>query len=91
MIDFTDNYHQIMTRALYHMLIEADPNRTKFEPFTAEECKLAAIERVAKIRTHNKRYFSEVEEFAIYFYTEADYEKIAVKCNAMLEDAWAWG
>ena len=90
MIDFTNVYTQIMANALFYAMKRNDPDRTKFEPFTAEECKLAAMKRVAEIRAHNKRSFSEVEEFAIYFYTEADYEQIAVKCNDKLTDEWAW-
>ncbi len=80
-----------MANALYYDMMAKDPERTKFEPFTAEECKTAAIARTDKIRAHNKKIFSELEEFAIYFYSEADYESIAKKCNARIEDAWQWG
>ena len=88
MMDFTNYYTQLMANALYYAMIAKDPDRTKFEPFTAEECKTAAIARTAEIRAHNKKVFSEIEEFALYFYTEANYESIAEKCNARIEDAW---
>jgi hypothetical protein len=79
-----------MAAALFYKMLKADPDRTKFEPFTAEECKLSAIERVKEIRAHNKDFFSEIEEFAIYFYSEANYEQIAIECNTMLEAVWCW-
>jgi hypothetical protein len=89
-MDFTAFYTRIMADVLYESMIAQDRDRTKFEPFTPDECKAAAIARVSKIRAHNRKNYREIEEFAVYFYTEANYKTIADMCNKMLEAAWPW-
>lgn len=90
MFDFTDVYHEVMAKAIFSELKKQDSVWTRYLPFTAEECKAAAVSRTSEIHAHNNRCFPELEEFAIYFYTEANYDLIAAKCNRMLQAEWQW-
>lgn len=78
-------------KILYWDDLYGDRDRSPYEPYTVEECQEAARHRLADIHSHVKRGYGELEWFADFFYTNADFDRVTELCNEMLKLNWKWG
>lgn len=93
--EFTEHQLKKVADGVFNILywddIYSDRDRSPYEPYTVEECRVAADYRLNWIHSHCKREFSELETFADFFYGNADYDRVTELCNEMLKQHWPWG
>jgi hypothetical protein len=78
-------------KSLYWDEFTGDRDRSPYEPYTVEECRARAEDRLDWIHSHCKDGFGELESFANFFYAAADYDRVTEICNEMLKQNWKWG
>jgi len=93
--DLTDYQTLRVAEGVFGMLYwdeyHGDRDRSPYEPYTEDECRAGAELRKEWVHAHCKRGFSELETFADFFYTNADYGRVTELCNQMLKNNWKWG
>lgn len=93
--ELTDYQTKKVAEGIFHVLywddVYGDRDRSPYEPYTVEECQEAARHRLADVHSHCKRNCSELETFADFFYTNADFGRVTELCNDSLKLYWKWG